>query len=105
MDTADRTAYARPDRQIEVREIPIHFSPPPAHEMPPDVHPDSAEAYRRAFAAELERLPDIRDRLLELAHRAGYEADMEVAISSITDAADEIIDAVEADDPGALAGE
>ena len=105
MDTADRTSYTRPDRHLQVREIPIHFSPPPAHEMPPHVHPDSAEVYRKAFAAELEHLPDIRDRLVELAQRAGYEADVEVAISSITDAADEIIDAVEADDPGALAGE
>lgn len=104
MDTADHTSHAKPDRQTEVREIPIHFSPPPAHEMPPDVHPDSAGVYRRAFAAELEHLPDIRDRLLDLAQRAGYEADVEVAISSITDAADEIIDAVEADDPDAVDG-
>lgn len=105
MDTADRTAYVRSDRHIEVTEIPVHFSQPPAHEMPPDVHPDSAEVYRRAFAAELQHLTDIRDRLLELAQRAGYEADVEVAISSITNAVDEIIDAVEADDPGALAGD
>ena len=93
------------DTNIDVREVPVTFDTPPSGSVPGDLHPEDQSVYRRAFAAELQHLPDIRDRLTELARRAGYEADVETAISSITDAADEIIDAVEADDPGALAGE
>lgn len=101
MNTANDTA----ETTVEVREIPITFEASPYGHSPGDLHPEETALYRKAFAAELEHLPDIRDRLLDLAQRAGYEADVEVAISSITDAADEIIDAVEADDPDALAGD
>lgn len=99
------TTNAAADCQVDVRDIPITFDSPPSSDSPGHIHPDERSVYRRAFAAELEHLPDIRDRLSELAQRAGYEADVETAVSCITDAADEIIDAVEASDPGALGGE
>lgn len=102
MSDDGRCNHHDPGERVCVTEIPVSFNPPPDREPAGLVHPDSRSVQRRAFAAELEHLPDIRDRLFTLADRAGYGTDVEVAIASITDAADEIVDAVEGEDHGAL---